>query len=457
MVSRAALPESVINAKTRLAAHEKRQIGLADPGQRGLQLRIMPTGVRTWVLRCSDSAGRSRRFVLGSYPKVGVAEARRLARSLREDIRKGADPIAEAKAKRAAARADHADTLGTLVELYARHKGKNLRTWPDAKRRIASVFAKSMETALPDLRLGTLQLQADQWPAQLSAAAAVRYLRPILKWAAAPGRAYVARDLTALEPPARVGRRDRVLSRDEMAKLLPVLGRPGDAYAAAHLFMLLTLTRREEAGGATWGEVDLDRAEWTIPSGRTKSYRQHVIPLSRQAVELLQTIKSNREPDTLVFSTARERLEDRLATVTNLRDRAKLETELARAAGRRLTNWDRATKRLLLDSGLATKQEKKSKGKARRVVMCDGSPMPTRHDLRRSGATMLGELGVEPHIIEAALNHMHIGGQLPALYNRARYRPQVKEALQRLADALDGITADAAIVVPLHRGLRSAE
>src|SRR5271156_6473045 len=73
----------------------------------------------------------------------------------------------------------------------------------------------------------------------------------------------------------------------------------------------------------------------------------------------------------------------------------------------------------------------------------------TRHDLRRTGATMLGEMGELPDIIEAALNHVTIHSPLAATYNRSRYRPQVAAALQRLADALDGIEAGATKVVPL--------
>ena len=64
----------------------------------------------------------------------------------------------------------------------------------------------------------------------------------------------------------------------------------------------------------------------------------------------------------------------------------------------------------------------------------------------------MGELGVEPHIIEAALNHAHVSGQLAAIYNRYRYGPQVASALQRLADLLDSLAAGGADVVPLHRG-----
>ena len=101
-------------------------------------------------------------------------------------------------------------------------------------------------------------------------------------------------------------------------------------------------------------------------------------------------------------------------------------------AGGPISNWDRETKAL---------QE------------ASGTEGWTRHDLRRTGATMLGEMGELPDIIEAALNHVSIHSPLAATYNRSRYRPQVAMALQRLADALDGIEAGAAKVVPLHAGV----
>jgi hypothetical protein len=74
----------------------------------------------------------------------------------------------------------------------------------------------------------------------------------------------------------------------------------------------------------------------------------------------------------------------------------------------------------------------------------------TRHDLRRTGATMLGEMGETPGIIEAARNHLAIRSPLAATYNRSRYSPEVAAALQWLVDALDGIETGDALVVPLR-------
>jgi integrase len=404
----ATLTEAAINAASRRATTNKERIALRDPGQVGLQLRITSNGTKSWVLACRDATGRPRRFPLGRHPAVGLAEARRAASALREEVRKGADPIAAGRQRRVEAKASGqggSDTLRSLLTLYGHQKGRGLRSWSRYQRRIDSVFATLLDMPLTDLRLGALQLQADRWPSQHSASVAVRYLRAVLRWAAAPGRAYVARDLAEIAPPTTVARRERVLSRDELARLLPVLSQHENTYAAVLRFILLTLARRQEVAGLTWREINLDQATWTLPAQRTKSRREHVQPLSRQAGALLAARRPDKpDPNALVFTGPR---------------------------GGALAHWDSATKKIMVASGTSGWH---------------------RHDLRRTSATLLGELGIEPHVIEAALNHSAIHSPLAALYNRARYRPQVADALQRLAEALEGIAAGSATIVALRHG-----
>ncbi len=234
----------------------------------------------------------------------------------------------------------------------------------------------------------------------------MRYVRPILKWGATRG--YLAPEVATIHLPAPVKRRKRILTRDELAALLPVLRASSRPCAAALRFMLLTLTRRQETAMARWRDVNMEARTWAIVE--TKNGEPHVVPLSGQAMDLLRSRvpagnagnPKNSDPSALIFGTA---------------------------TGAPLGNWDRETKIL--------QEVSETKGW-------------TRHDLRRTGATMLGEMGELPDIIEAALNHVSIHSPLAATYNRSRYRPQVAAALQRLADALDGIEAGAAPVVPLY-------
>jgi integrase len=216
------------------------------------------------------------------------------------------------------------------------------------------------------------------------------------------------KEAAVIHPPAPAKRRKRVLSRDELAALLPVLKASSRPYAAALRFMLMTLCRRDEAAQARWRDVNMEARTWTILE--TKNGEPHVVPLSRQAMDLLVARLDVDEDGSPV------KLDDPSALI------------FATSAGTALGAWDRETKAL----------QKKSQ-----------TAWWTRHDLRRTGATMLGEMGELPDIVEAALNHVSIRSQLAATYNRSRYRPQVAAALQRLGDALDGIESGGAVVVPM--------
>jgi integrase len=399
---RVRLTETAIAAASKRAAAAGEREELADNGMRGLRMRVTPAGARTWVWGGRGQDGRARRFVLGHHPAMGLSEAREAAGAMRRNVqRDGADPVAEARRKRQETRdaAAGIGTLSALLELYGAKVGSNLKSWAECRRRIEHVFAAFLAKPLTALKAEQLQFAADSHASAQSAAAAVRYIRPVLKWAAQ--RRYVGVGAAELHPPATVARRDRVLSRDELAALLPVLAQSTSPYASALRFMLWTLTRREEVGRARWRDVSLDAATWMIPA--TKNGLPHVVPLPRQAVAFLVGIRpADTDPAALVFPNR---------------------------AGGALGNWDR---------------------EAKAIMAASRTEAWTRHDLRRTGATMLGDLGELPDIIEAALNHVSIRSALAATYNRSRYRPQVAAALQRLADALDGIAEGAAAVVPLR-------
>jgi integrase len=404
------MTETAISKAIREAAGGTRR-DLADSGCPGLRLRLTPGGAATWVLACRDRHGRMRRFPLGRYPATGISDARSKARELHTRVKQeGADPIADRRRDLvigAAAKVGEG-TFCALLALYGKQRGAELKRWAEAKRSIEVVFKPLLTQPLAALTSRDFQMLADGYDARHAAGAAVRYARPVLKWGATRG--YIASEVATLHLPVPVKRRRRILTLDEIAAVLPALRASGRPHAAALRFMLLTLTRRQEAALARWRDVDMKARTLTIPE--TKNGEPHVVPLSRQATELLRSRlpsdgsgnPKQPEPSAFIFSTS---------------------------TGAALGNWDRETKALQDASG--------TKGW-------------TRHDLRRTGATMLGEMGELPDIIEAALNHVSIRSALAATYNRSRYRPQVAAALQRLADALDGIEAGAAKVVSLRAG-----
>lgn len=413
------LTETAIRKAMREAETTRRRAEIADPDQAGLRLRIGVSGKASWVLGCRDPNGDARRFLLGEFPAMGLRDAREAARKTREDVRQGADPIAQARARRRSAADAKAgiNTLASLIDLYAERVGTELKSWAECDRRIRHVFAPFVDKALASLTAADLQMHADAYTAKQSAAAAVRYLRPILKWAAAPGRGYLPMTVALITPPATVKKRDRVLSRAELAAVLPVLRAGASTYRSAMLFMLLTLARREEVSSARWRDVDMDAAEWRIPE--TKNGTAHRVPLSRQALAVLAQMER----------AAQEAKRDQAGAENP--DAARPAPEdliFPSEQGNTLANWDRATKRVW--------KETKTTGWQ-------------RHDLRRTAATLLGEMGVEPHIIEAALNHAALHSALASLYNRARYLPQVRQALDLLGDRLDGSASGGAEVVRL--------
>jgi integrase len=252
-----------------------------------------------------DTHGRRRRFEIGVYPTMGLSEARSAAHALREWVGQGHDPVAEKRAqirRNTAARTGHG-TLAALIDSYGAAEGEAKRSWKEAKARISSVFAAHMRRPALDLTLSGLQLAVDAHLSKSSAAAAVRYLRPILKWGGK--RALCPKGIAAeLEQPrSAVRARARYLSDRELGAVLKGIRTPelASGYADCIQWMLWTACRRDEAVGATFGEID--SGIWRIPATRTKSARDHIIPLPRQALAYLQC--RIQQPNDLLFPNSR--------------------------------------------------------------------------------------------------------------------------------------------------------
>jgi hypothetical protein len=144
-----ALNEQVIKASIKQAAAKRQRLEITDTTYAGLRVRIT-TGTATLVLGCRDKEGRARRYPVGPWPDTGVAAARDAARLLRADVAKGADPIFEARQKRATARlaAEGIGSLAGVLGLYEASRGRTLKFWADCKRRIESVFGRQLKRPL---------------------------------------------------------------------------------------------------------------------------------------------------------------------------------------------------------------------------------------------------------------------------------------------------------------------
>src|SRR3954454_14254719 len=398
-----------------LAPPAEGRLVVRDPACRGLELRLTAPssrnlgGTRTWSLEVKV-AGRQRRFTIGPYPDVGLAEARRRAGKLRAEALEGRDPVEEKReARRDAAlkRGGAADdgTVQTLLDSFDRlaARTRGLRSWPEMRQMIEHNFGPLLDKAPDALTRADFRAVLDVAVARdapISGKRAARYLRRVLSWAVE--RELIAAnpaeglDLDELTRPER--ERQRVLSDDELRRLwvaAPTRGVFGDL---ARLY-LLTGLRREEAAGLRWSDLD-GAVAWV---GDTKTGQPHRLPLSAAALAIVERQPRRGER---VFSS-------------------RGGTPVASAA----TNGHREPHRLAAASGVAGW---------------------TWHDLRRTCRTLLARIGTDDLVAELILNHA-LPGKLRRTYVLHRYEAEMREALERLAAFVDRILSGEANVVRLRQ------
>lgn len=405
------VPPLTAAAVAKIKPDPTRTLEFVDGDTPGLRLRVTSKGKRTWSLNIRAS-GVMRRFEVGVG--LGLAEARVKAKALRQRIADGADPNAEKRANRtrAVAATLGIGTFGAAVDAYfSVGNGAGLKTKAEQLQRIKSVFKGHLNRPGMEVVSTDLQRAIDAHTAKVAAARAVGYVMPVLKWAAKRGLMQGGFDL---EKPMQNAPKQRVLDDNELAALWPTLTGP---YGRCCRLMLLTGARRDEARNATWEQFDLQKGVWTIPAEVRKDTRTQArrrqrpkppmqVPLSRQAMELMEEARA--------AELSRRQLEG------VSRDIAQSDLVFVGQKGGRLDNWDRWLKACATKSGVSGW---------------------SAHALRRTTATMAGDLGAAPHIVSVILGHTNIGGQLVAGYNKSRYQAEHAKVLQDVADRIDGLWA----------------
>ena len=382
-------------------------IELVDGAVAGLRLRVAPTGSKTWSLNIRAD-GVMRRFDVGK--ELGLADARKKAATLRQQINDGGDPTAERREQRSKAVSAKLGigTFEAVIDAYfALGNGAGLKTRVGQARCIKLVFAAHLKRPAIDIVSADLQRAVDAYAAKVTAARAVGYVKPLVKWAL---KRSIMRGVFDIEKPMQDAPKQRVLTEDDLASLLPTLT---DPYGRCCRLILLTGVRLNEANNATWGQFDTANAIWTIPGEARKDTRLQTkrratpkvamsIPLSRQALVLLEEIRA--------AELSRRQLEG------NGDDIAPRDMVFVGQKGGKLDNWDRWLKANFQKSGV----ERWS-----------------AHALRRTTATLAGGAGAAPHVVSVILGHANLGGQLIAGYNKSRYVTEHAEVLQRIADKLE--------------------
>lgn len=272
----------------------------------GLCLQVSPAGGRSWVLRVRVG-GRRRDLGVGGFPAVTLAKARIEAQRLREQIRRGVDPVAERQAARASLAAALARALTFeqaarrchQVKAQELRSAKHAREWLATIERYAFPAIGGLDVAVIGLPhvLGVLQ---PIWATKTETATRVRQrIEAVLTWATVSGYrrgenpARWRGNLDALLPkPCKLKhvRHHPALPWGEVGVFMRRLRASAGLAARALEFLVLTAARSGEVRGARWDEIEFDARLWTVPAERIKAGRAHRVPLSRDAVALLHAL-----------------------------------------------------------------------------------------------------------------------------------------------------------------------
>ena len=286
----------------------------------GLALQVTPAGTRSWILRYSAGT-RRREMGLGNFPSVTLADACTAARKARELLREGIDPIEDARAKRSQLGAVLSLSFDQCVEKYiAAHEAgwKNAKhgaQWRSTLDTYASPHFGKLQVR--DVTTGHVMAALDPiWTTKTETATRVRgRIESVLDWAKVRGYrdgenpARWRGHLDKLLPkPSKVAQAEHhaALPYSELGDFMVKLRAAAGMGARALEFAILTAARSGEVRGATWGEVDFEAGTWTIPGERMKAGKDHRVPLSEAALELLRNLPRVEESE-LIFVGAKNR------------------------------------------------------------------------------------------------------------------------------------------------------
>ena len=374
--------------------------------ERGLFLLVTPRGGKWWRLRYRFD-DKEKLLSLGVYPDVGLKDAR----SRRDDARKllanGIDPGEHRKITKAARVERAANSFEAITrEWFAKHA----RTWtgPHADRIMRrferDVFPWLGGKPIADIKAPELLAALRRIESRGALETAHRALSncgQVLRYAIATGRADrdISADLRGALPPVKEAHFAAVTEPKRVAELLRAFdGYQGTLTVCCALKLApLTFVRPGELRRAKWADFDLDAAEWRFTVTKTDS--AHIVPLAKQAVDILRDLHAVTGTGSYVFPGAR-------SVTRPMSDNAIL------AAMRRL--------------GIPADEM-------------------TGHGFRAVASTMLNEKGIRPDVIERQLAHSE-KDEVRGAYNRAEYMPERKKMMQFWADHLDAMRTGAKVL-----------
>jgi integrase len=373
-----------------IAATSKRR-EIPDELLPGLYFIVQPSGVKSWAVRYRLN-GRTFKHTLGRYPLFDLKTAREAGAKALRAVAEGGQPGAQ-----------RTDTVDAAVTQFIERHGKRRyrpRSLHEAERLLhRHVLANWRSRKLNSISCADVRALLDSIEAPWAANRTLNLVSKFFNWC-------VEVDLLEASPVAGIKKpfaepsRDRVLTDDELRAVWRAADGVGYPFGSIVQLLALTGQRRGEVAGMRWDEIAGDL--WTLPKERTKNARLHTVPLSRQAMAIIEA--APRISD-FVFSANGEQ------SVSGFSNPKR---HIAEIAG--VINW-----RL--------------------------------HDLRRSVASGMARLGINLPVIEKVLNHS--GGSFAGIvgvYQRHEYAKEKREALQQWADHVERLASATAALKWLGGG-----
>ncbi|MDH5434152.1 MAG: integrase arm-type DNA-binding domain-containing protein, partial [Gammaproteobacteria bacterium] len=287
------------NTQVKQAKAKTKEYNLADGG--GLALRIKPNGSKLWLFNYSRPYTKKRaNLSLGAYPDISLAEARKLKREYRELLAKDIDPKEFRDEKQLKESEAHNNTLKYVAA-----------QWFEVKK--GSITASHAEDTWRSLELHVFPDLGNVPIHKLTAKKAITYIQPLAKKGYLETVKRVCQRLNEImtystnaglitaNPLAGIGKAFGVPDKKHMPTIrpekLPELMKKIN-HASIRIttrcllkWQLHTMVRPSEAAGTRWDEIDLEKKLWNIPPERMKKKRAHIVPLSDQAIEILEEMR----------------------------------------------------------------------------------------------------------------------------------------------------------------------
>jgi integrase len=372
----------------------------------GLYLEIAPGGGKWWRLKYRFQ-GREKRISLGIYPAIGLKDARSRRDEAKELLAKGIDPGEQKKADKAATQAATLDAVQTFEAVAREWYAKKTVALTDGYRK--QLMARLENLLFPYIggtRFSVLEpadiLKAIRHTEERghieTAHRLAQITGQICRYARLVGYAKydIASRLTEALPPVQTKHFAAITNPAEIGHLLRAIDEyQGDiSIGYALRIMPYVFVRSGELRAAEWPEINLEAAEWTIPAGRMKMRRPHLVPLAPQVVKLFT------------------------------------ELHAVTGNGRYLFPSPFSGGRCISDVGLLNALRRMGYNKGKMTV----------HGFRTMASTLLNEQRYRPDVIEAQLSHGD-KNLIRAAYNRAEYLPERRQMMEEWAKFLDKLRA----------------